>query len=100
MKNINGLGIVFGNHTSKDKYTIYYMLKGQSKMQWIYPKNKEKAKKIYEKIISKQPRFVDVCCTKANSIGRQSIATYCPKEFVDSKDIIRKKENKKWKELK
>lgn len=96
---VNGLSIAFGNQTNKDKYTIYYMLKGQRKMRWIYPKNKENAKKIYQQIILRKPRWVQVHLDKANSVYRYRVATYCPKEFVHGyQRIVYEKQNQKWSE--
>ena len=95
--NVNGLKIVFGNPTNKDKYTIYFLLKGRRKKKCIYPKNKENAKKIYQQIILRKPRWVEVRCAKANSIGSEMVATYCPKEFVyGSSKRVHSKVNKKW----
>ena len=93
---VGGLSVTFGNSTNKDKYAIYFILKGKKKMGWVYPKNKEKAKKMYEKIMANKPRFIDVRLTKANSIYTEHVATYCPKKFVDNNNIIRVKQNKEW----
>lgn len=95
---VNGLSVTFGNQTNKDKWRILFILKGKKKMSFIRPKNEERAKKIYEIIMSNKPRYVEVRRTKPKSIYSETIAIYCPKEFDDSNRIIRVKQDKKWRE--